>query len=126
MATTYGVGNIPPQVLWTIVRGDSSSFQIYVTDDQKVPLTISDWSIDMQIRRNGALVLAVYPAAREQDGDGEFTVTITPAESELINTNDIFDVQLTNNSDQEVVWTVIQGKINVIEDVTEATTQSGS
>ena len=126
MATTYGVGNIPPQVLWTIVRGDSSSFQIYVTDDQKVPLTISDWSIDMQIRRNGALVLAVYPAAREQDGDGEFTVTLTPSESELINTNDIFDVQLTNNSDQEVVWTVIQGKINVIEDVTEATTQSGS
>ena len=126
MATTYGVGNIPPQVLWTIVRGDSSSFQIYVTDDQKIPLTISDWTIDMQIRRNGALVLAVYPATREQDGDGEFTVTLTPAESELINTNDIFDVQLTNSTDQEIVWTVIQGKINVIEDVTDATTQSGS
>lgn len=126
MATTYGVGNIPPQVLWTIVRGDSSSFQIYVTDDQKIPLTISDWTIDMQIRRNGALVLAVYPAAREEDGDGEFTVTLTPAESELINTNDIFDVQLTNSTDQEIVWTVIQGKINVIEDVTDATTQSGS
>lgn len=126
MATTYGVGNIPPQVLWTIVRGDSSSFQIYVTDDQKTPLTISDWTIDMEIRRNGALVLAVYPAVRDEDGDGEFTVTLTPTESELVNTNDIFDVQLTNTTDEEIVWTVIQGKINVIEDVTAATSQSGS
>lgn len=57
--STYSVGNIPPQVLWTIVRGDSSSFQVYVTDDQRNALNIDDWNIDMEIRRNGALVLSL-------------------------------------------------------------------
>jgi len=124
--STYSVGNIPPQVLWTIVRGDSSSFQVYVTDDQKNALNISDWDIDMEIRRNSALVLSLFPAPRAEDGNGEFTVTLSPTQSEQVSTQDVFDVQLTNKSDPDVVWTVIQGKINVIEDVTEATTQSGS
>lgn len=124
--STYSVGNIPPQVLWTIVRGDSSSFQIYVTDDQRVPLDISNWIVDSEVRRSGSLILSLYPEPRTEDGDGEFTVTLLPSESELLQTNDSFDVQLTNIVDDEIVWTVIQGRINVIEDVTESTSQSGS
>lgn len=124
--STYSVGNIPPQVLWTIVRGDSSSFQIYVTDDNKNALNIDDWNIDMEIRRNSALVISLYPAPRDEDSQGEFTVTLTPSESESVSTNDVFDVQLTNKTNEDIVWTVVQGKINVIEDVTETTAQSGS
>ena len=124
MATRdYEVGNIPPQVLWTIVRGDSSAFQVYVTDDLKVPLNIPDWTIDMEIRRSSALVLSLYPAQGENDGDGYFTVFLTPAESELINTGDVFDIQL---SDETRVWTVLQGSVNVIEDVTAASSQMSS
>lgn len=124
MATRdYEVGNRPPQVLWTIVRGDSSAFQVYVTDDLKNPLNIPDWVIDMEIRRSSALVLSLYPAPAENDGDGYFTVFLSPAESELLNTGDVFDIQL---SDDTRVWTVLQGSVSVIEDVTAATSQSNS
>jgi hypothetical protein len=111
----YEVGNIPPQVLWTLVRGDSTAFRIYVTDETKTPLVIADWVIDLDIRRGQDLVVSLFPAPREGDSAGEFTVYLTPEESELLQTGDIFDVQLTR---QETVWTVVQGRIVVIEDVT--------
>jgi hypothetical protein len=124
MATRdYEVGNIPPQVLWTIVRGDSSAFQVYVTDDQRIALNIDDWAIDMEIRRSSALVLSLFPTPTEDDGDGYFTVKLTPEQSELVNTGDVFDVQL---SDESRVWTVLQGTMSVIEDVTSATSQLDS
>jgi hypothetical protein len=113
--TDYSVGNIPPQVLWTLVRGDSSSFRVYVTDDLRQPLTISEWNIDMDIKRNGSLVISLFPEATADDSAGEFTVSLTPEESEILQSDDVFDVQL---SDPTRVWTVIQGKINVIEDIT--------
>jgi hypothetical protein len=113
--TDYSVGNIPPQVLWTIVRGDTSSFRVYVTDDNRQPLTISEWFIDMDIRRNGSLILSLYPDSTSEDVAGEFTVLLTSEDSELLQSDDVFDIQL---SDDSRVWTVIQGKINVIEDVT--------
>jgi hypothetical protein len=124
MATRdYEVGNIPPQVLWTIVRGDSSAFQVYVTDDTRTALNIGDWAIDMEIRRSSALVLSLFPAPTVTDGDGYFTVFLTPTQSELINTGDVFDIQL---SDESRVWTVLQGTVTVIEDVTAATSQLDS
>jgi hypothetical protein len=116
MATRdYEVGNIPPQVLWTLVRGDSTAFRIYVTDETKTPLVITDWVIDLDIRRGQNLIVSLFPAPRENDVAGEFTVYLTPEESELLETGDIFDVQLTRG---ETVWTVVQGRIVVIEDVT--------
>ena len=33
-AGSYSVGNRPPTVSWTIVRGDTSAFRVYVTDDE--------------------------------------------------------------------------------------------
>ena len=124
MATRdYEVGNIPPQVLWTLVRGDSAAFRVYVTDDTKTPLNIPDWKIDMDIRRNGALVLSLFPAPGPDDALGEFTVPLSPQESVLLQTDDLFDVQLTEG---DRVWTVLQGKIKMIEDVTAPSTQSES
>jgi hypothetical protein len=114
----YEVGNLPPQVLWTLVRGDSASFRVYVTDENKIALNIEDWYIDLDIRRNKALVISLEPDISIEDQDGEFTVSITPEQSELLQTNDIFDVQLSDKLGEGKVWTVIQGKINVIEDVT--------
>lgn len=121
--TDYSVGNIPPQVAWTLVRGDSSAFRIYVTDDTKTPLNIPDWRIDLDIRRNNALVLSLYPASGENDAIGEFTVSLSPSESLALQTGDVFDVQLTEG---DRVWTVVQGQITVIEDVTAPSTQTDS
>lgn len=115
---TYNVGNIPPRVIWTIVRGDTSSFKVYVTDDAKQPLNIPDWTIKMDIERAGDDIVVLYPSADVDDANGEFTVSITAAQSELLETDDVFDIQLTDlNGDR--IWTVAQGKMVIIEDITE-------
>lgn len=118
MATrkTYNVGNVPPEVIWTVVRGDTASFKVYVTDDAKQPLNIPDWSIKMDIERDGVDIVVLYPEADPDDAVGEFTVFLDSYQSELLQTNDVFDIQLT---DPTRVWTVAQGKMLIIEDVTE-------
>jgi hypothetical protein len=128
MARGYSVGNVPPQVAWTLVRGDTAAFKVYVTDDSKSALTISEWTISMKIKRpnlvknlgvitdDATLVLTLTPAPDENDLAGEFTVSLASDESELLETGDIFDIQL---SQPGTVWTVAQGKIIVVEDVTD-------
>lgn len=127
-SNNYSVGNIPPQVVWTIVRGDTAAFRVYVTDDNKVALTIPDWSISMKVKRplnasdagiitdNATTVLTLTPRQTETDGAGEFTVSLTSANSNSLQTGDIFDIQL---SDATRVWTVAQGSFKVLEDVTD-------
>ena len=43
----YQIGSEPPQSIWTIVRGDTASFKMYVQDDSGNPLVIADWNISM-------------------------------------------------------------------------------
>ena len=128
--TSYDIGNAPPTVIWTVVRGDTSGFKVYVTDDAKVPLILkgagSEWDIAMKIKRPtstpgiitdaSTLVLNLYPVADEDDLVGEFTVWLTAAESVQLQTGDIFDIQV---SDPTRVWTVAQGSLKILEDVTD-------
>jgi hypothetical protein len=116
MARNYSVGITPPQVTWTVVRGDTAAFKVYVTDDDKLPLAIADWTIKMDIERNGSDIVNLTPEALPDDDAGEFTVSLTSEESELLETDDVFDIQL---SDLTRVWTVAQGSMVIIEDVTE-------
>jgi hypothetical protein len=114
----YDVGSIPPQVVWTIVRGDTAAFKVYVTDDARQPLNIPDWNIRMDIERGGEDVIVLYPVSDEDDKPGEFTVSLTAAQSQILQSQDVFDIQLSLPQDQ-IVWTVAQGYLHVIEDVTE-------
>jgi hypothetical protein len=126
----YSVGNAPPKVTWTVVRGDTAAFRVYVTDDEKNPLTIDDWSIEMQVKRPtsaanagvitdaATLILTLTPEQDDDDAAGEFTVSLTAAQSETLETGDIFDIELSTNQDQ-IVWTVAQGSLVVLEDVTD-------
>ena len=126
-ATSYDVGQRPPLVTWTVVRSDTASFRVYVTDDNKDPLTIDDWDIKMEIKRpnttqakpfmtdDATTVLTLFPAATEFDGVGEFTVSLTSEESHDLETGDIFDIEL---SQPTKVWTVAQGSMIILEDVT--------
>jgi hypothetical protein len=129
-SSSYNVGNTPPKVTWTIVRGDTAAFKVYVTDDEKVALNLEDWSIEMQIKRptNGAtsgvitdaatLILTLNPEHQVADPAGEFTVSLTAIESEILETGDIFDIELSTEQ-RATVWTVAQGSVVVLEDVTE-------
>jgi hypothetical protein len=128
--TLYDIGNKPPTVVWTVVRGDTSGFKVYVTDDAKVPLVLkgsgSQWTIAMKIKRptstpgvitdDATLVLSLTPVADADDLVGEFTVSLTAAQSVQLQTGDIFDIQL---SDPTRVWTVAQGSLKILEDVTD-------
>ena len=121
----YSIGLIPPTVTWTVVKGDTSAFRVYVTDDNKDPLVISDWNIEMEIKRpseagnmdddNTSHVVTLFPGATIDDGPGEFTVSLSSSQSRSLNTGDIFDIEL---SDESRVWTVARGKMIIIEDIT--------
>jgi len=123
------VGNRPPQILWTIVRGDTAAFTVYVTDDIKAPLVLEDWTIAMEVKRPTSAadagvitdaatnILTLTPVHNVSDPAGEFTVSLTAEESTLLETGDIFDIELSTE-DNALVWTVAQGSVNVIEDVT--------
>ncbi len=117
----YQIGSEPPQSVWTIVRGDTASFKMYVQDDAGSPLVIEDWSIEMDFDREGSTsnpILTITPVADPDDGPGEFTVFLASDETEILQTNDEFDIQMSLPFN-EVVWTVLQGKILMIEDITD-------
>jgi hypothetical protein len=129
--STYDIGEKPPFVNWTFVKGDTSAFSVYLTDDAGVPLNIPDWDISMQIKRpttnpvvsgeitdTANLLYTLTPAPANDDDDGEFTVSLTSTQTAALQTNDIFDIEVSLEQDQ-IVWTVAQGKIIVLEDVTQ-------
>jgi hypothetical protein len=126
----YNIGEKPPFVNWTVVRGDTASFRVYVTDDERQPLNIPDWTIQMEIKRpttdpvipgqitdTADLLYSITPEADADDGPGEFTVFVTAEQTLTLQTNDIWDIELSLPQD-EIVWTVAQGKMIILEDVT--------
>ncbi len=119
--STYNVGNKPPLVNWTCVVGDSTSFKVYVEDDQKNAIILSDWTLKAQFRRysddvGDDLIFTIVPAPAAGDATGEFRVSLTPAQSKQLLTGDVFDVQLT---DATRVWTVLQGEMIMLGEVTD-------
>ena len=117
---SFSIGSAPPNVLWTLVRGDTAAFRVYVTDENRNQLTISEWTVSMDIVRptsNNSLIVSLSPEATLDDSAGEFTVSLSSGESEDLETGDIFDIQL---SDVTRTWTICKGTITVIEDVTAA------
>lgn len=127
--STYNLGNIPPLVNWTVVIGDSASFRIYVEDDLGNPLDYTNeesgdttgWDIHADFRRysdnvGDDLLFTLTPYATEFDDAGEFTVTLSPVQSKQLRTGDVFDVQL---SDASRVWTVCQGEMIMIGEITD-------
>jgi hypothetical protein len=113
---SFSVGSPPPTISWTVVRGDTSSFIVYVTDDNQDPLTISEWTRKMDIKRNSSVIVSLSPVPAIDASPGEFTVALTAAQSELLQTGDIFDLQLSRVG---TVWTVARGSMIIIEDVTD-------
>jgi len=119
---SYALGAAPPEIRWTVVRGDSAAFRVYVTNDVREPLYLEDWEIKMDIYRPSTdnVIVSLSPQPIEfQDTEGSFTVNLTSAQSELLETGDIFDIQLTELLSEGRVWTVAKGSMVILEDVTE-------
>ena len=123
--TAYSVGNTPPQITWTVVKGDTASFRVTVTDDELVPLDLTNFKIRMHVKLEGQSeivppVLSLVPQVYGEEIDGKFTVELAAEESSLLTTGDIFDIELRTENNQ-TVWTVAQGSMIVIEDITTNT-----
>jgi hypothetical protein len=119
---SYALGAAPPEVRWTVVRGDSAAFRVYVTNDAREPLYLDDWEIKMDIYRPSTdeVIVTLSPEPIEfQDTEGSFTVNLTSSQSELLETGDIFDIQLTELLSEGRVWTVAKGSMVILEDVTQ-------
>ena len=119
---SYALGAAPPEIRWTVVRGDSAAFRVYVTNDPRQPLLLEDWEVDMDIYRPSTddVVLSLTPQPIEfQDEEGSFTVTLTSSQSQLLETGDIFDIQLTELLSEGRVWTVAKGSMVIVEDITQ-------
>jgi hypothetical protein len=127
--STYNIGNKPPLINWTVVIGDTSSFRIYVEDDMGNPLDYntttpgddSGWNIKGDFRRysddiGDDLLFTVYPDKSDFDEAGEFTVTLSATQSKQLLTGDVFDIQLT---DSDRVWTVCQGEMIMLGEITD-------
>jgi hypothetical protein len=71
-----------------------------------------------EITDDADLLYTLTPAPANDDAEGEFTVSLTSIQTGTLQTNDIFDIEVSLEQDQ-IVWTVAQGKIIVLEDVTE-------
>lgn len=115
------IGLEPPQSVWTIVRGDTASFRMYVQDDAGAPIDITEATLAMDFYRpsTDSIVLSITPDADPDDGPGEFTVYLASDETEILQTDDEFDIQLSYDPGKAIVWTVLQGKIKMIEDFTD-------
>jgi hypothetical protein len=119
---SYALGAAPPEIKWTVVRGDSAAFRVYVTNDARVPLLLEDWEVAMDIYRptTSTVVLSLTPQPIEfQDEEGSFTVALTSSQSQLLETGDIFDIQLTELLSEGRVWTVAKGSMVIVEDITQ-------
>jgi len=79
----------------------------------KRPNNASDLGV---ITDDATLIMELNPQADADDLVGEFTVWLTSSESFILQTGDIFDIQL---SDATRVWTVAQGSMKILEDVTD-------
>jgi len=119
-AESFTVGYEPPTVTWTVVKGDTASFRVYVTDNERTPIDVDSWIISMDIvpPNTSTPVVQLSPGPTVDDGPGEFTVSLTSQESDLLATGDRFDIQLSTTS-PATVWTVAQGTMVMIETVTE-------
>jgi hypothetical protein len=119
---SYALGAAPPEIRWTVVRGDSAAFRVYVTNDAREPLLLEDWEVAMDVYRPSTdeVIISLSPEPIEfQDIEGSFTVNLTSSQSELLETGDIFDIQLTELLSEARVWTVAKGSMVIIEDVTQ-------
>lgn len=113
--TQFSVGSPPPTISWTVVKGDTASFRVYVTDDARQPLDIPAWEIAMDIKRENTIIVSLTPTSNIEDAPGTFTVDLTAEQSRILNSGDLFDIQL---SDLTRVWTIARGSMVMIQDVT--------
>jgi hypothetical protein len=110
----------PLNVDLAVYRGDSGTFRISVKDAAAAPVNISSATWDADIRSNAAStsVITNFVLTPVGGDTSSIDVVLTAANSELLPSNCVYDVQMTLGGK---VTTLVYGDITVTIDVSRAT-----
>jgi hypothetical protein len=64
---------------------------------------------------NDVIVSLTPTITEDDDATGSFTVSLSSSDSQALETDDEFDIQI---SDTDRVWTLAKGKMIIIDDIT--------
>jgi hypothetical protein len=120
----YAVGNTPPDVTWTVVRGDSASFTVSLLENDEVTAfdtegwtysataydPTSDVLDDLPVTVEGSVVTVTAPA----ETTANWGIRYKSVVAELS-----FDLQaVVPDGNSTITWTPVIGTICVLGDVT--------
>jgi hypothetical protein len=106
----------PMKVDLAVYRGDSGQFKITVSDYTGVPadLTGATWIGEIRDKADDTVVLTTFDITPTAGDTASIDVKLPPAKSELLNSNCIYDIEMTLNA---AVTTLVNGGITVTNDV---------
>ena len=121
LAGTIGSNLLPKRYDIVIYQGDTFTFNVVLKDSLDVPLDVTGWTPEAQIKKVSDNTPAETPNLTAVAGttDGKITVTLSGTGSSALYgaTEYKYDLQVTDTSGN--VRTFLGGKITVTEDVTE-------
>jgi hypothetical protein len=116
-------GADPVNIQWRVVRGDTATLRVeFYEDDEKTFYDITDWSFAATAYDQSGDILDALETA---SGDGFVDILASPEVTSnwglryAANVAELpFDLQVTIDGDQEIIWTPVIGTIYVLGDVT--------
>lgn len=104
------INNVPEKVNWTVYRGDTAGFTIYVNDDNGAPINITTWTWTANLSNSthsSSAALGITSASS--------SISVRIDDWESLEVENTFDVRAVKDDDS--IWTVIRGLIAVEDNV---------
>lgn len=103
----------------SIYRGDDWGLTVTLTDAAGVPIDLTGWAVQAQIRRtfDDTTPMATVTVTIEVAVAGIMSLSLTPAQTSVLANGGVWDLQ-TTEPDGGRVRTVLAGPVIVAKDVT--------
>ena len=110
---------LPVALTLQLYQGDDFSFTIAVTNPDGSAMNLTGYSVSGQIKAKGSdtTALATFTCALTNPTGGIITVTLPAAQSLLVTTGAVFDIQMTSGA-PVTITTLVSGTITMTGDVT--------
>jgi hypothetical protein len=106
----------PTKVDLTVYHGDSGRFRVVVKDDANVPIDLTGYTFDADIRTKATdpVVITNFVITPVAGVPSSFDVILTPESSELLTGPCVYDIEIRK---MDTVTTLIYGAITITQDV---------
>ena len=115
---------MPTKYNMNIIRGSRYLKEFLYQTSSKAAIDLTGLDARMQIRRreksptieieltttNGRIILGTT--------DGKINIILTAVETETINNNGVYDLELYDNADPDIVDTILEGAVTVNDGIT--------